>query len=379
MPKNILDLFQTIGPPVAGQSFVTQTSIAADDDSLDGQKSQSPAPSTPAAVARPARSAATNNNNQLPAPPPMHRQHTSLLGGHHQTHVQLSQSFGVVDAFAEDDPAVTSSLSSLSDVSSATTSRRSTWMSRHNRSLCFHCCRLSDSVDGGGATVPPSTSVAPKRRLGAPLSPPVVVSAATGLNRAVVGSSTASSEATSGSELSDAADRISEAILRHVQRMANPVWSKQSKMALLELKQKHGATYQDVCLYAEVCRALSANTYRLPARRFLQELFLDLRFEGFTRRAAESFARCESVVLREMLLEREEANDGGAEEADYSVSAQKKQTTSDAVQQQHQQQQHVYATVKTLRHSQLPSVTEASVENLAESLGKHKTRLVSLG
>lgn len=372
MPKNILDLFQTIGPSVAGQSYVTQTSIAADDDSLDGQKSQSPAPSTPAAGALPARSAASNNNN-LPLPPP-HRQHTSMLGAHHPSHVQLSQSFGVVDAFAEDDPAVTSSLSSLSDVSSATTSRRSTWMSRHNRSLCFHCCRLSDSVT---AT---STNVAPKRRLGAPLSPPIVVSTAAGSNRTVVVSSATSSEATSGSELSDAADRISEAILRHVQRMANPVWSKQSKMALLELKQKHGTAYQDVCLYAEVCRALSANTYRLPARRFLQELFLDLRFESFTRRAAESFARCESVVLRELLLEREEVDEdeGDEEDGNDAVSAERKQTLSDAVQHQ-QQQQHVYATVKTLRHSQLPSVTEASVENLAESLGKHKPRLVSIG
>lgn len=67
-------------------------------------------------------------------------------------------------------------------------------------------------------------------------------------------------------------------ILRHVERLANPVWTKQSKQALLHLKQRHFQTFQDICLYSEVCNMVSSCGYRLSARRFLQELFLDLNF-----------------------------------------------------------------------------------------------------
>ncbi|XP_053667809.1 rapamycin-insensitive companion of mTOR [Anopheles marshallii] len=75
-------------------------------------------------------------------------------------------------------------------------------------------------------------------------------------------------------------EAIANNVLRHVQRMANPVWSKQSRSVLLDIKQSHPAVFQDVCLYSEVCRLLGCNTYRLGSRRFLQELFLDLDFLG---------------------------------------------------------------------------------------------------
>lgn len=67
-------------------------------------------------------------------------------------------------------------------------------------------------------------------------------------------------------------------VLRHVERLANPVWTKQSKQALLHLKQRHYSNFQDVCLYSEVCNLMNSTGYRLSARRFLQELFLDLNF-----------------------------------------------------------------------------------------------------
>lgn len=87
----------------------------------------------------------------------------------------------------------------------------------------------------------------------------------------------------SESSFSDESDRVRASILRHVQRMANPVWSKQSRTQLLDLKQKHASAFQDICLYSEVCQQLGRNTYRLGSRRFLQELFLDLDFESFYR------------------------------------------------------------------------------------------------
>jgi len=39
-------------------------------------------------------------------------------------------------------------------------------------------------------------------------------------------------------------DRLTASILYNVQRLANPVSAKQSKMALLELKQKHPHAFQ---------------------------------------------------------------------------------------------------------------------------------------
>lgn len=69
------------------------------------------------------------------------------------------------------------------------------------------------------------------------------------------------------------------AILSSVQRMANPVLLKQSKISLLELKQKHSEVFQDLCLYSEVMKFIGQNTYRQNARRFVHELFLDINFD----------------------------------------------------------------------------------------------------
>lgn len=67
-------------------------------------------------------------------------------------------------------------------------------------------------------------------------------------------------------------------VLKHVERLANPIWNKLSKQALLHLKQRHFQSFQNICLYSEVCNIISSCGYRLSARRFLQELFLDLNF-----------------------------------------------------------------------------------------------------
>lgn len=72
---------------------------------------------------------------------------------------------------------------------------------------------------------------------------------------------------------------IRKQILKNIERMSNPVWTKVSKQSLLQLKQKYPASFQDVCLYSEVSYKLAHSTYRLMARRFIQELFLDLTFD----------------------------------------------------------------------------------------------------
>lgn len=83
------------------------------------------------------------------------------------------------------------------------------------------------------------------------------------------------------SRMSDGNPNVAGEILKHAERMGNPIWHKQSRQVLLSLKQKYPEVFQNVCLYSEICKLVSQSTYRLSARRFLQELFLDLNFDVF--------------------------------------------------------------------------------------------------
>uniref|UniRef100_T1KEM6 Rapamycin-insensitive companion of mTOR n=1 Tax=Tetranychus urticae TaxID=32264 RepID=T1KEM6_TETUR len=59
-------------------------------------------------------------------------------------------------------------------------------------------------------------------------------------------------------------------------------WFEVIKLAeqnLLSLKQKYPMAFQDICLYSEISIQLASYNFRLPARRFLQELFMDLNYE----------------------------------------------------------------------------------------------------
>lgn len=74
-------------------------------------------------------------------------------------------------------------------------------------------------------------------------------------------------------------DRISNTILRNVMKMANPIMYKACRKILMELKQKFPQSFQDICLYSEVCKHMSQCSYRMNVRRFIQEIFLDLNYE----------------------------------------------------------------------------------------------------
>lgn len=80
--------------------------------------------------------------------------------------------------------------------------------------------------------------------------------------------------------------KLQRKILRHAQRLANPVWYRNSRQTLLRLRQLHSEKFQDICLFSDVAARLGSNTYRMPARRFLQELFLDSTFEALYVEAA---------------------------------------------------------------------------------------------
>uniref|UniRef100_A0A1Y1M3X9 Rapamycin-insensitive companion of mTOR n=1 Tax=Photinus pyralis TaxID=7054 RepID=A0A1Y1M3X9_PHOPY len=77
-------------------------------------------------------------------------------------------------------------------------------------------------------------------------------------------------------ELSD----LKNEVLKQVERLSNPVWIKQARQALLHYKQQNPQLFHDACLYSEVCKMVSENTYRLGPRRLLQELFLDINYRN---------------------------------------------------------------------------------------------------
>ncbi|XP_034242434.1 rapamycin-insensitive companion of mTOR [Thrips palmi] len=67
-------------------------------------------------------------------------------------------------------------------------------------------------------------------------------------------------------------------VMRHVECMSNPIWVKPCQQSLLHSKQKNPHMLDDICLYSDLCESLSSCNYRLQARRFLQEIFLDVSF-----------------------------------------------------------------------------------------------------
>lgn len=217
-----------------------------------------------------------------------------------------------------------SSVSSLSDISSTTSKRSKANEPRHHRNLCLLCCRStlpalspskeysilnnaqkSDSIDTDNVVRNALLSTVVATATATSTTASSTILATTNITttpqrrkngRANLYNNTDIAFNSPDSLLHEdnANEKIANSILLHVQRMANPVWSKQSRMALFKLKQAHQHVFQDICVYSEVCKALGRNTYRLNARRFLQELFLDLDYQIFYAEALEIIKTKES-------------------------------------------------------------------------------------
>lgn len=72
-------------------------------------------------------------------------------------------------------------------------------------------------------------------------------------------------------------EQIRRDILKYVTNLSGSVASRPAENSLLNLKRKFGLVFQyDLGLYSEVCHQLAKYNFRLHARRFLQELFLDI-------------------------------------------------------------------------------------------------------
>ncbi|XP_028851215.1 rapamycin-insensitive companion of mTOR-like isoform X2 [Denticeps clupeoides] len=67
-------------------------------------------------------------------------------------------------------------------------------------------------------------------------------------------------------------------VLRLVINLSSSVGTKGHETGLLTIKEKFPYAFDDICLYSEVSYLLAHCMYRLPSRRFIQELFQDVQF-----------------------------------------------------------------------------------------------------
>uniref|UniRef100_A0A4W3J099 RPTOR independent companion of MTOR complex 2 n=1 Tax=Callorhinchus milii TaxID=7868 RepID=A0A4W3J099_CALMI len=68
-------------------------------------------------------------------------------------------------------------------------------------------------------------------------------------------------------------------VLRLVINLSSSVGTKGHETGLLTIKEKFPHAFDDICLYSEVSHLLAHCTFRLPSRRFIQELFQDVQFQ----------------------------------------------------------------------------------------------------
>ncbi|XP_055313742.1 rapamycin-insensitive companion of mTOR isoform X2 [Sitodiplosis mosellana] len=280
------------------------------------------------------------------------------------------------------------SVSSLSDISSTTSKRSKINGTKHNRTACLLCCRTAQGINRFNSTnAVPSIGGAPNSS-DIDLTGSSSALTATPNKKFPENGNLDTTYNSSESHLSDENynDKIQETILRHVQRMANPVWSKQSKLALFKIKQKHPHFFRNMCLYSDICVTLSQNTYRFSSRKFLQEIFVDVDYSTFYADAFEVIAK-KKALLELKSVEMNNHNDTDTDTVDgvMPTSESNQNATSSPtalVEKVRNPPQILNITthpIKThiLRSPPLASVYETSRENLSDSLGTHTKSILN--
>lgn len=280
------------------------------------------------------------------------------------------------------------SVSSLSDISSTTSKRSKITGTRHNRNACLLCCRAAQAINRFNSTnVVPSMGGAPNSSE-IDLSGSTTALTATPIKKFPENGNLDTTYNSSESHLSDEnySDKIQETILKHVQRMANPVWSKQSKLALFKIKQKHPYFFRNICLYSDVCIALSQNCYRFSSRKFLQEIFADVDYTTFYTDAFDVVSKKRAPVDSkcEEINQDTDTVDGVMPTSESVHSAISSPTTNSLMEKVRNSPQIPNVTLlshpmKThlLRSPPLASVYETSRENLSDSLGTHSKSILN--
>ncbi|XP_062905684.1 rapamycin-insensitive companion of mTOR isoform X1 [Mobula hypostoma] len=91
-------------------------------------------------------------------------------------------------------------------------------------------------------------------------------------------------------------------VLRLVVNLSSSVGTKGHETGLLTIKEKFPHAFDDICLYSEVSHLLATCTFRLPSRRFIQELFQDVQFQPLYEEADTTLTLPKQVEV-ELILE----------------------------------------------------------------------------
>lgn len=67
-------------------------------------------------------------------------------------------------------------------------------------------------------------------------------------------------------------------IIKLITCMQATVGAKTAEQGLLKFKQSYPEAFSDLCLYSEVCILLTKYAFRMTSRRFIQELFMDIKY-----------------------------------------------------------------------------------------------------
>ncbi|KAI8509714.1 hypothetical protein Bbelb_121420 [Branchiostoma belcheri] len=94
-------------------------------------------------------------------------------------------------------------------------------------------------------------------------------------------------------------------IMKLIINLSSSVATKAQETGLLSLKEKLPNAFDDTCLYCEVAHLLSEYTFRLPARRFIQELFQDTAFSEVYEEARDLLGMTDTAVHETVRRETE--------------------------------------------------------------------------
>ncbi|CAG5039959.1 unnamed protein product [Parnassius apollo] len=110
------------------------------------------------------------------------------------------------------------------------------------------------------------------------------------------GGNTTEHRSGAGSPVNEVMSSPQAEVLHHVHFMSNPIHLRQARSTLISLKQRYPEVFRSPCVYSDVCALLARDTYMLCARRFLQELFLDVSFDCFMNEPAKVLSRHGTVL-----------------------------------------------------------------------------------
>ncbi|CAF1098851.1 unnamed protein product [Adineta steineri] len=98
-------------------------------------------------------------------------------------------------------------------------------------------------------------------------------------------------------------------------RLIAAIHADEVEKKLLSWKESRPQIFDNICLYSEICYILTMSSVRVPAQRFLHDLFSDCQFQKLRKR------RHHADVLVEHDAEEEEEEDDDEEELDTSTSS----------------------------------------------------------